>query len=59
MDFPYWKKVLIACVCAFGVLFAIPNLLPQSVLNSLPSWMPNQKVNLGLDLRGCAFIVRS
>lgn len=52
MDFPYWKKVLIACVCAFGLLFAIPNFLPQSVLNSLPSWMPNQKVNLGLDLRG-------
>lgn len=52
MDFPKWKEVLIACVCAFGILFSLPNILPQSTLSKLPSWMPNQKVNLGLDLQG-------
>ena len=52
MDFPKWKEVLIACVCAFGILFSLPNILPQSTLNKLPSWMPNQRVNLGLDLQG-------
>lgn len=57
MNFPKWKEVLIACVCAFGVLFALPNILPQSVLNSIPSWMPNQKVYLGLDLRGGAHLL--
>lgn len=52
MNFPKWKEVLIGCVCAFGILFSLPNILPQSVLDSLPSWMPNKKVNLGLDLQG-------
>ncbi|GHT97467.1 hypothetical protein FACS1894126_1560 [Alphaproteobacteria bacterium] len=57
MNFPKWKEVLIACVCVFGILFALPNILPQSVLNSLPSWMPNQRVYLGLDLRGGAHLL--
>lgn len=57
MTFPRWKEILIACICAFGVLFALPNVLPQSVLNKLPSWMPNQKVYLGLDLRGGAHLL--
>lgn len=52
MDFPKWKEALIACVCVFGILFFLPNILPQSTLSKLPSWMPNQKVNLGLDLQG-------
>ena len=52
MDFPKWKEALIACVCAFGILFSLPNILPQSFLSKLPSWMPNQRVYLGLDLQG-------
>ncbi|MCR5224989.1 MAG: protein translocase subunit SecD [Alphaproteobacteria bacterium] len=57
MNFPKWKEILIACVCAFGVLFSLPNILPQSVLNKLPDWMPNQKVSLGLDLQGGAHLL--
>lgn len=57
MNFPRWKEILIACVCAFGVLFSLPNILPQSVLNKLPSWMPTQKVSLGLDLQGGAHLL--
>lgn len=52
MEFPYWKKVLIACVCFLGILFALPNFLPQTIVHKLPSWMPNQRVSLGLDLQG-------
>ncbi|MDR1561002.1 MAG: protein translocase subunit SecD [Holosporaceae bacterium] len=57
MLFPKWKEIFIICVCAFGVLFALPNILPQSFLNKLPSWMPSQKVYLGLDLRGGAHLL--
>ena len=57
MNFPKWKEILIACVCAFGILFSLPNILPQSMLNKLPSWMPNQKVSLGLDLQGGAHLL--
>lgn len=35
-----------------GLLFALPNLLSRATLDQLPSWVPNQQVNLGLDLRG-------
>lgn len=52
MNFPKWKEILIACVCVFGVLFSIPNILPKSVLMNLPDFLPNKQVNLGLDLRG-------
>ncbi|WP_366555828.1 protein translocase subunit SecD [Aquibaculum sediminis] len=35
-----------------GLIFALPNLLSRATLDQLPSWLPNQQVNLGLDLRG-------
>lgn len=57
MNFPKWKEILIAVVCAFGILFSLPNIIPQSVLDKLPSWLPNQKVSLGLDLRGGAHLL--
>lgn len=52
MTFPKWKEILIACICAFGVLFALPNILPDSVIRNLPDFLPNKKVSLGLDLSG-------
>ena len=57
MDFPKWKEALIICVCVLGVLFALPNILPESTLSRLPSWMPSQRVYLGLDLRGGAHLL--
>lgn len=57
MAFPKWKEILIACVCLFGVLFSLPNIIPQSVLNVLPGFVPTKKVNLGLDLRGGAHLL--
>ncbi|MDR0677884.1 MAG: protein translocase subunit SecD [Holosporaceae bacterium] len=57
MIFPRWKEILVACVCAFGILFALPNILPESILSKLPEWLPNQRVSLGLDLRGGAHLL--
>lgn len=52
VNFPTWKKVLVALICFIGLAFAAPNFAPEDVTEDLPSWLPNKQVNLGLDLRG-------
>lgn len=51
-----WKAYLIVAVVALGVLYASPNLLSKQTVSwmqaNLPSFLPVQTVNLGLDLRG-------
>src|SRR3954465_12253463 len=47
-----WKVILVTLALLFGVVFTLPNVLPQSTLDSLPGWLPKQKLNLGLDLQG-------
>jgi preprotein translocase subunit SecD len=51
-----WKIILIAVVCAIGILYSSPNLLGRDraawLQEHTPSFFPNQTVNLGLDLRG-------
>ena len=42
---------------AIGVLFALPNLLPQAVLDALPDWLPKKPMTLGLDLQGGSHIL--
>ncbi len=50
--FAKWKIALILIVCGLGVLFALPNLLSPQQAGSLPTWLPHEQINLGLDLRG-------
>ena len=52
MYFARWKVILILAVLGLGCLFALPNLLPQRVDASIPSWLPHQTISLGLDLQG-------
>ena len=52
LHFQTWKITVIALICAFGVIFSLPNLVPASTLDRLPSWLPKHQLNLGLDLRG-------
>ena len=40
-----------------GLLVALPNVLSDKTLESWPSFLPNQKVSLGLDLRGGSHLV--
>jgi SecD/SecF fusion protein len=49
-----WKLVLVALSLAFGLLFTLPNLVPAG---TLPSWLPSQKLNLGLDLQGGSYLL--
>src|SRR5262245_6002849 len=52
LHFPKWKIILVLGVLIIGTLLAIPSMLPRTVVDALPSWLPKQTVNLGLDLRG-------
>ncbi|MDD2326122.1 MAG: protein translocase subunit SecD [Alphaproteobacteria bacterium] len=51
-----WKANLIVVICVLGLLYALPNVLGAETVawmqKHLPSFMPTQTVNLGLDLRG-------
>ena len=54
MVFTRTKIWAILAVCIVGIVFVVPNLLPQRVIESFPSWVPSHRVNLGLDLQGGA-----
>jgi len=49
-----WKIALVTAALLFGVVFTLPNLLPEG---ALPGFMPNQKLNLGLDLQGGSYLL--
>lgn len=49
---PLWKKLTIAFVCGFALLYAFPNVLTQQQRDAMPHYLPTETINLGLDLRG-------
>jgi protein-export membrane protein SecD len=49
-----WQTIAVIAFTALAVLFALPNVLPASVLDHLPNWYQQSRINLGLDLRGGA-----
>src|SRR3954470_17813002 len=53
LDFPRWKVWLVSLVVALGVLFSIPSLIAGTqAAQYWPNWLPQYKINLGLDLAG-------
>ena len=52
LEFPRWKIWSIVLFLAFGVLSAIPSLLPERIAAQIPSFIPHPRFNLGLDLSG-------
>jgi protein-export membrane protein SecD len=48
-----WRVVIVILAAIWGVLWAAPNILPDPVRTMLPGFL-QQKINLGLDLRGGA-----
>lgn len=54
LDFPRWKVWLVILTTVIGVLAAIPSLVPE---RSWPDWLPNPRINLGLDLSGGSHIL--
>ncbi len=52
-----WKITAVVLSVIFGVLFALPTALPQNLRDSLPGFMPQKTVNLGLDLQGGSYLL--
>ena len=55
--FSLTNRILIIGLCVLGLLCAMPNLLGKETREALPGFVPNQAVNLGLDLRGGAHLL--
>ncbi len=58
LHFSKLKQAIIWLIVITGLMFALPNVLPEAVrggpntVGTLPSFLPNKTVNLGLDLQG-------
>ncbi len=52
-----WLVLTYTVIIVFGILTALPNVLPKSVLDHVPAWLPHNQVSLGLDLRGGSHLV--
>src|SRR4029450_1285986 len=54
LNLPRWQTIVVIAFTALAALFALPNVLPAAVLDHLPHWYQQSRINLGLDLRGGA-----
>ncbi|QLF70302.1 protein translocase subunit SecDF [Peteryoungia desertarenae] len=52
-----WKTLFIWLTVAFSVFVALPNAFTDEELAGLPTWFPQDKVTLGLDLQGGSHIM--
>src|SRR5678816_3929268 len=52
LQLPRWRVIVVLMATFLAILFSIPNVIPQSALSTLPSWVPAKRLNLGLDLQG-------
>ena len=57
LHFSRSKIILVLCIVLFGLFTAMPNVLPESARSSIPEWLPNKTLHLGLDLQGGAHVV--
>lgn len=49
-----WKTIFIVLICLLSFYFSLPTLLSESHYKGFANYLPSNKVNLGLDLRGGA-----
>ena len=52
-----WSRGITYLILIFGLIIALPNALPNSVLTRLPHWWPTNTVSLGLDLQGGSYLL--
>ena len=52
INYPRWAMVVTLVVCVWGIVFAAPNFFDEP-----PGFLPQSKVNLGLDLQGGAHLL--
>lgn len=51
LQFEGWKKLVVILITVLGIVYAAPNLMPDDD-DTGGSFLPGQKINLGLDLQG-------
>lgn len=52
LQFSPIRTAFIAAVAVLGILFMLPNLLSDDILEVWPDWLPKNQIVLGLDLQG-------
>ena len=52
-----WTRIVTLLILLAGIMIALPNALPQNLLNRFPSWLPSSSVSLGLDLQGGSYLL--
>ena len=52
-----WRTVAVVAICLLGFLSLVPNFLSRSTLDSLPGWLPQRQITLGLDLQGGSYLL--
>ena len=57
VQYARWSVILTLLVCALGVIYAAPNLFGEIRPGELPGWVPQKRVNLGLDLQGGSYLL--
>jgi len=57
LDFPRWKVTSILVAIFVLIAFAIPSFVPESRTAGLPHWLPQPRINLGLDLAGGSYLL--
>ncbi len=51
-----WKTFTVWLIVLVSMIVALPNVLPQPVLDKFPDWLPKRQLVLGLDLEGGSLI---
>ncbi|HUA52263.1 MAG TPA: protein translocase subunit SecD [Candidatus Sulfotelmatobacter sp.] len=54
MHYTRWQIVMILAVCAFGILFTVPNAFSPAML---ADWPLQRQIHLGLDLKGGTYLL--
>ncbi len=57
VQYPKWQVALVLVILLLGAIFAAPNLLSRDAAENLPSWVPREQINLGLDLQGGSYLL--
>ena len=52
VQFEKWKIWMVVAIIVGCIIVSLPNLFSAERLQSMPSWLPKNQVNLGLDLQG-------
>ena len=57
VQFKKWQLYLVILFSFFAIIFSLPNFLSKDILEKIPSFIPSEKVVLGLDLQGGSYLL--